>query len=492
LEQAVGADIIARNGPDRVMFWARLPSILVACLLGLLIYLWGRQVVGNLAALGALTLFALDPTVIAHSFLVTTDVGLAMFTVLLCFALWNYLRQPSLRRRLLCGLALGAALGAKFSAVALAPVAAVLLLAARRWPADPQAAGPPPRRDYRAGPNDPCPCGSGKKYKKCHGLERGASARGAASVLRQPLAAALGTVLVIGLVALVFVQALYLFPTDPSLYLTGLRRVNADHHPGYRMFLAGALAPHFPWYFAAAYLLKEPIASIVLAGVGLAALLRSTKLTVLHRLFLLLPPAVLFAGYSAGAANVGIRYIIPVLPFLYLVGGLGFATLLQARALWKRGAAALLVLWLAIAAAAIYPDHLSYFNETACLFHDPAEIGLDGGTRCGPLWLDDSNVDWGQGLKQLQAWIDEQAKGRAIRLAYFGTYPPERYGLRYEALSVEELRREPPPGLLVVSAHMLARVPALPGARQWLRQLQPAAIVGRALYVYDIPKKNRD
>jgi SEC-C motif domain protein len=31
-------------------------------------------------------------------------------------------------------------------------------------------AGPPVRRDEsRVGRNDPCPCGSGKKYKKCHG-----------------------------------------------------------------------------------------------------------------------------------------------------------------------------------------------------------------------------------------------------------------------------------------------------------------------------------
>ena len=30
------------------------------------------------------------------------------------------------------------------------------------------AAGPPPKRN-KIGRNDPCPCGSGKKYKRCHG-----------------------------------------------------------------------------------------------------------------------------------------------------------------------------------------------------------------------------------------------------------------------------------------------------------------------------------
>ncbi len=33
-----------------------------------------------------------------------------------------------------------------------------------------QIAGPPVRREEpKVGRNDPCPCGSGKKYKKCHG-----------------------------------------------------------------------------------------------------------------------------------------------------------------------------------------------------------------------------------------------------------------------------------------------------------------------------------
>ncbi|MDH5495831.1 MAG: SEC-C metal-binding domain-containing protein [Nitrospira sp.] len=28
---------------------------------------------------------------------------------------------------------------------------------------------PTQRTDSKVGRNDPCPCGSGKKYKKCHG-----------------------------------------------------------------------------------------------------------------------------------------------------------------------------------------------------------------------------------------------------------------------------------------------------------------------------------
>jgi preprotein translocase subunit SecA len=33
-----------------------------------------------------------------------------------------------------------------------------------------EAAAPAKRSQDKVGRNDPCPCGSGKKYKKCHGV----------------------------------------------------------------------------------------------------------------------------------------------------------------------------------------------------------------------------------------------------------------------------------------------------------------------------------
>jgi preprotein translocase subunit SecA len=35
----------------------------------------------------------------------------------------------------------------------------------------PQRSQPTVSKDAKVGRNDPCPCGSGKKYKKCHGAE---------------------------------------------------------------------------------------------------------------------------------------------------------------------------------------------------------------------------------------------------------------------------------------------------------------------------------
>jgi hypothetical protein len=468
-ENAVGRAVISRNGPDRVMFWARLPFPLLAAMLGLLIYFWVRKLAGDVAALAALFLYALDPTILAHSYLVTMDVGLALFAVLFLFALWEYLQFPSSRRLLFCGLAMGALLAAKFSAVFLLPVAAALLLAAVRWPTQPV----PDDRSQLL-----CP------YSR--------SSADASAV--RGYAAAACAFLAICLMATLVIQALYFSPGGLFLYSTGIQRVNVDHAPDYPVFLAGRLQHNFTGYFAAAYLLKEPVASLLLVAIGLVALARSKTISVLAKLFLLLPPAVLFAAHTIWADNMGIRYMIPELPFACCLGGMGAAWLIQSRSRWTRLLAVVLAVWIVVAAIGIYPDHLSYFNEAACLPGHLNRIGIDGGARCGPLWLDDSNVDWGQGLKQLKGWLDRHARGRAIRLAYFGTFLPEAYGVACERIGPEELMEDPQPGLYAVSAHFVARVPALgarlkPGAGEWLRRTPPVAIVGHAFYVYEIGVK---
>jgi hypothetical protein len=61
LEWPIGVNIIHDDGADRVLFWARLPFILLGALLGWLIYWWGRELVGSAAALAALFFYAFDP-----------------------------------------------------------------------------------------------------------------------------------------------------------------------------------------------------------------------------------------------------------------------------------------------------------------------------------------------------------------------------------------------------------------------------------------------
>jgi hypothetical protein len=485
-EWAIGDQLIAANGPDRVMMWARAPLLLVAAMLAALLFLWGRQIAGGLAAAGAVLLYTMDPTILGHSYLVTTDMGITAFLVLFLFALWNYVLHPGRKRLALCGLALGALLCTKFSAVLLLPVIPVLLLASVIWPPEADMTARKPARRYRATPNAPCPCGSGKKFKACHGAAGAPkpAPRIDPGRLRRavPFLYAFAAMCVI---AVVVIQALYLFSSDPLLYVKGFERVNADHIKNYPIYFAGRIQDRFVSYFVFAWLLKEPLATIILAGVGLVALVRSKSISITAKLFLLLPPAAMFLGAVLLADEVGVRYVMPAFPFGHLLGGIGLAALFRKTAAWARAAAVVLCAWVVVAALGVYPDHLPYFNESACLLRDPSQIGLDGGTRCGPLWLDDSNVDWGQSLKQLKTWLDRNAPGREVLLLNTFGFPAEVYGIPNRKLEPDDLAVEPQPALYAVTAHMVARIPAYPRASDWLRRVPPLAIAGHSIYIYD-------
>ena len=459
----LGRDVIFGNNPDSVMFWSRLPFILLAVLLGGLIFAWGRRLLGATAASGALLLYVFDPNILAHAPLVATDSGFAAFTVLFLFALWWYLNHRSVRRLVLCGCALGLMLATKFSAVILLPVALALLILATRWiPAQ-----VPIRSSSLVDP-----------YASEDGGQR--------------LVWCFYAFLAMGVLAALVIEAVYLFPRNPFLYIEGIRRINADHDPTYQAFMAGAFKQHFLTYYLVCYLVKEPLPAIALAAVGGWAVLRRGVLPDMDRAFLFLPPLALFLAYSIYSDNLGFRYLIPVLPFLHLAGGAGLAFLVQEGGLWRRTVAAVLCLWAVVAGTAIYPDHLSYFNELACVT-EPSRLGLDGGWRCGPRWLDDSNVDWGQGMKQLRTWLAAHPPRGPLRLGYFGSIRPETYGVQAMVVRVDDLLAPPQPGVYVLSSHILARAFARlreqygDGPGNWLLHARPVAVVGHAYYVYDIP-----
>jgi len=458
----LGQDVIFGNNPDSVMFWSRLPFILLAVLLGYLIVAWGRRLLGATAATGALLLYVFDPNILAQAPLVATDSGFAAFAVLFLFALWWYLNHRSVKRLVLCGCALGLMLASKFSAVFLLPVALALLILATRWiPAQ------VPQRSSSL-------------------VDPFASEDGG-----QRLVWSVYAFLAMGVLAVLVIEAVYFFPRNPFLYIEGIRRINADHVPTYEAFMAGAFKPHFLTYYVVCYLVKEPLPAIVLAAVGVWAALRRGAMPHMDCAFLFLPPLCLFLAYSIYSDDLGFRYMIPALPFLHLVGGAGLAFLLKEGGLLKRTAAVVLCLWAVVAGTAIYPDHLSYFNELACVTA-PSHIGLDGGWRCGPRWLDDSNVDWGQGMKQLRSWLAAHPPRGPLRIGYFGSIRPEMYGVQAIGVKVDDLLEPPLPGVYVLSAHILARSMARlheqygDGPQNWLLHARPVAVVGHAYYVYDI------
>lgn len=459
----VGNEVLYGNGPDRILFETRLPFLALSLLLIVVVFLWGRAMIGPWPAAIAALLTGLDPTLQAHGVLVTTDTGFALMAVLFAWSLWRFLEHRTVPRLMTAGATLGLALGAKFTGALLVPLGIALLFAAARW--------------IPAGPTRP-----GRRADPYAMEDKAARVVGL-------LTAAGAMVAVAGLV----LHALYFMPSDPFIYFKGIMRVNSDHDPSYMPYMAGGFKPHFWTYYVVAWLLKEPLPVIALVFCGLFALLRRERsVTDLDRAFMVLPPAAILLFYTFFSHNLGFRYLIPMLPFLYLVAGCGAAWLWSSGGAVRRAIVPLLVVWLGVNAWGIAPDPLAFFNESACLWTAPSRVGLDAGAACGVEWLDDSNVDWGQGLKQLKTWLDANAPGRRVRLGYFGTGRPDAYGIDFERLGSASIERSPQPGLYAISAHLLARsLGSLrtrygDGPENWIAHTPPLAVVGHAFYIYDV------
>ena len=105
------------NDTEKIIFWSSFPIILLSLLLGFVIFTWARELFGAKAGLLALALYAFDPNILGHNHYVTTDLGIAAFSVFAFYFFTKYLKNPSWKMTVLAGIFLGLAQLAKFSAV---------------------------------------------------------------------------------------------------------------------------------------------------------------------------------------------------------------------------------------------------------------------------------------------------------------------------------------------------------------------------------------
>ena len=396
------------NDATTLLFWGRVPMLLLGCVLGAFIYRFTRELAGRGAASCALLLFALTPDFLAHGPLVTTDVPVATFVFITAYAMYRALTRLTLGNVLGCGLAFGAALTSKYSALSFVPLLIAVPFARALHPA-------------------PLPC------------------RGRVLSRRlQRLAAVLLALALAALVAWLVVWVVYCFrggeleqPAQsvhgpaalalaigrlhvlPSAYVSGL--LESFRQTSVRSaFLLGHHSIHgFPYYFVISYLVKTPLPEIALIAAGCALAVVRAWRGALAYAAVLVTALYYYACALVAHLNIGHRHLLPMYPFLIVLAGCAAATVIaRARV---RGVAFALYAWLAWGTLHIAPSYLAYFNELA------------GGPRGGMEFLVDSNLDWGQDLPGLKRWMDEHGV-RRIYLSYFGSGVPEYYGIDYEAL----------------------------------------------------------
>ena len=399
---------------DRLSFWARVPMVAVTLLLGALVFVFARKYWGPRAALFAVALYALEPTVVAHGRVVQTDVPSALALLLFSVALYEYLRAPRALLAALVGLAAGFAAVTKFSMVALAPVLCVVF--ACLFALAPRLKGKGLSRGRVAAHAGALTLAAVFAVNAGYFFRRGpvqsfddalASAvvqldAGQGTLKRAALEAGHGALQII-------------FPPD---FVSGVGWQLGHAKLGHE---AGLLGQHsrFGWwyYFPAAFLLKTPLPVLLLALAGILwAVVRLRRGAEGRVLLLVLPPALFTCLLTLSTINIGVRYYLPAYPFFFILAGAMLDDVLgraRRRAL-AAALAAVALCWTAIEAARAYPDHMSYVNQLA---------------YSEPWWyLSDSNVEWGDDVRALALYLRGRGEER-VGAAILGWQSLELYGI---------------------------------------------------------------
>lgn len=388
-----------------------------------LIYWWSRELYGPSAALVSAGLWLTDPNVLAHSGLVTTDIGTAFFAIIAAYSFWRFLTRPTMRRALTAGLTLGLAEVCKFSMLALYPLWVVFaVLAYNRTRQDPEATS------YR-------------------------------SYLKQ--------VTTIMLLSLLVINSAYLFEGSllplggfdfrsrmlsgvatseggvapaankfrgtwlagipvplPRNYVLGLDSQTWDSETGLARVDHGRLVRGGCWYDPLiALLYKLPLGSLFLliAAIGSAAThFRSPRLESAFPLM----AALFIIGLlcTQTGLNSPVRYALPAIAFLAVAIG-GPIAAVWSHSWWR----ALVFCCLGANCISVWssgPYYLSYGNEL---------VGGDVGVQRHMIG---SNYDWGQDLYRLKAWADRNRHLRPLKVTYYGALEPELVGLVPAALPI--------------------------------------------------------
>jgi len=413
-----GARLLGSSNSGVLLNHARTAVSIFAFALALLVVFAGREMFGDVAALFALALFVFDPLMVAHGPLIGTDIGATCCIFATVYAFYRYLKRPSILRLAVCAVAAGLSLAAKHSAVLVIPILVVLAIvevALYRAHASgsPQEARGRIRLAERLGVSLLVIVAVAVTILWGFYGFRYAARPGAAQIT-PPTTAYLGDLHhPLEARAIGFAEKHHLLP---EAYLYGLTDVTILSRDGRVMNLFGKMYPQGEWfYFPSAFLIKMTIGFLALLLLVLFSNALWRRELRREVLFLALPPAVYLAAALTSKVNIGIRHIMPVMPFLILLVAAGAISLARRSRGWMWAVSVLLALHIASSLHA-FPNDLPYSNE---FFGGPARTYRV---------LADSNVGWGGGLKALKADLTRRHITDCW-MAYSAPASPAKFGI---------------------------------------------------------------
>jgi hypothetical protein len=456
----------------RLFPWAKIMIVSLGVLLGWLVYDEARRLHGVAGARLTLGMFAFDPNILAHSRLVTTDLGATLGVWLVIVAAMRWSREATMRRAALLGCAIGFALLAKFSTVSVVALLPILIAI----------------------------------------LTIGAANRiGAAGYARSAAATAVTAFLVVWAVhgftfgpirtwsegkkpppaeappeSYEFARFLDDWKVPFPDYVFGLRwTMRHVYERGHWTYMRGENSmTGWRSYFPIAFSIKTPIPTMVLLLLALATLVRARPGR--EELALAVFAALYFAAAVRGSLNLGVRHLLPILPPLFVLAGRLLsprvtAAFAPAAPRLFRAAVLAFAAWLVVGTARAHPHYLAYFNSIA------------GGSAGGWKWLVGPDLDWGQDLPGLARWLRAHDVDH-VELSYYGFVNPSVYGIPWTPIQLPVKQGAPvtvqdiPPGTYAVSASNLVEVMSLgKGPLTVFQELDPIASIGHSIFVYRVP-----
>ncbi len=462
--------------------YGRLMIIILGCFLGGLIYLWAKGIYDHKGALFALFLYLFNPNILAHSSLITIDIGAscAIFASIYCF--WKYLMKRNNELLVIAGLVLGLAQLAKFTALLLYPIFFIIIILIIFLTNDNHDAS-----EILVDSN-----------KRTTHLVSGFCIIILISI----------TIINLGYFfsgsfkqlsdyhfssTLFKISSSFLwtkFPVPlPYDYITGLDTqliIAEGNNPFYASYLMGQHSLTGWWYYYwVAFFVKNPLPLLVILPFTVCLwLFDREKNTDRTTIFCIWIPIVSYLIYFSFFTHIfiGIRDILPIFPLLFLACGRLFNGFII-----KKKIIGILTLILAVSylfsAVYVFPNYLSFFNSAS------------GGSQNGYRWLIDSNIDWGQGLPELKNYMENNHISK-IKLGYFGRVDPQIYGIDY---SLAE--KHPTEGIYAISINFLMGRPYyLLKEETWelldadfdyfdkYRLLKPSAIIDNSIWIFDVKR----
>jgi len=435
------------------MVVARMMTTLFSLLVAWVVFCWSYKLYGSTAAIASLILYVLDPNIIAHSQLVTTDIyGTGM--VLFCsYWLWKFANSRRWQDGVLFSVMLGLAQLAKYTSASLY-ILFMFGYVVYDFPRIMEIV----RRDRWAG-------------------------------IRSEIAKYALYITVIVLVSIIIINIGFLFnntftdlkdyqfaseifksiqskinfpvPT-PYPYLEGLDLVTLKERTNLGfiyIYLLGKthFGQGFPGYYIVASFLKVPVATqiILIASLTTYFANKTRRQAFWHNEWFLLWLVFFYTIYFnfGYKAQIGLRYYLVVFPLLYVFAGGLFKEWSSFTKLQKT-VVFILSAYLVASVISYYPNYLAYFNEVI------------GERKQAYKYLADSNLDWGQNQFDLQEY---QGRHRRMFLA------PEQPTFLTETTTY------------YVTVNRLVGVINGPENYRWLREnFEPIDTVGGSYLVYEI------